>query len=78
MTKLNANERRALNVIIDTCDDLDRDLFTRLIDAAQALMDAFDGNGQVAGGYIADLMKKGYLDLEEDDFYGAGLWVNPL
>lgn len=76
MKNLNENERKALDAIIGTCDDLDGDLFTRLTDAVMAVMKAFDYNGQVAGGYIADLMKKGYLDEEPDEFYGMGIWVN--
>ena len=76
MTNLNENERKALNAIIDTCDDLDGDLFTRMTDAMLAVMEAFDWNGHVAGGYMASLIKKGYLEEEPDDFYGMGLWVN--
>lgn len=76
MKNLNENEAKALNAIIETCDDLDGDLYTRLSDAVLAVMKTFDYNGQVAGGYIADLMKKGYLDEEPDEYYGMGLWVN--
>lgn len=74
MNKLNENETKALNAIIDTCDDLDGYLFTRLTDAIVALCALF-GDGHVAGGYYASLLDKGYLSLEPDDFYGMGLWV---
>lgn len=76
MKNLNENERKALDAIIETCDDLDGDLFTRKEDAAMAVLKAFDYNGQVAGGYISQLIDKGYLDFEEDDGYGIGVWVN--
>lgn len=76
MAKLNENEKKALDAIISTCDDLDGDLFTRLSDAITALMQEFNTNGHVAGGYIITLMNKGYIDLEPDDIYGVGLWVN--
>lgn len=75
MTKLNENETKALNAIVGTCDEIEGDLFTRLKDAVFALVDEF-GDGYVAGGYLVDLMEKGYLDVEEDDFYGTGIWVN--
>lgn len=73
---LNENEKKALDAILATCDDLDGDYFTRLIDAADAVLKAFDNNGHVAGGYISDLIRKGIITLEDDDFYGTGLWVN--
>lgn len=73
---LNESERKALDAIIATCDELDGDLFTRMSDAMLAVIKLFDWNGHVAGGYVADLMKKGFLDEEPDDFYGMGLWVN--
>lgn len=75
MKRLNENERRALDVIVETCDDLDGDLFTRMSDVVLALVGVFH-DGKVAGGYIADLIRKGYLDVEPDDFYGDGVWVN--
>lgn len=74
--KLNENERKALDIILDTCDDIGEDYFTRMEDIVMPLLKAFDWNGQVVGGYITDLMKKGFLDEEPDDFYGMGLWVN--
>ena len=76
MKNLNENETKALNAILSTCDDLDGEMFTRLQDAVMAVMEVFDFNGQVAGGYISDLISKGYLDEEDDEFYGTGLWVN--
>lgn len=82
MKKLNENERTALDAIVETCDDLDGDLFTRLEDAMEAVTKALGGNWKrtedrfAAGWYIADLMKEGYLDEEPDEFYGMGLWVN--
>ena len=75
MTNLNENEKKALDAIIATCDDLDGDLFTRRGDALRALVELFR-DGFRAGGYYIDLMNKGYLSEEEDDGYGMGLWVN--
>ena len=75
-TELNENEKRALNAIIETCDDLDGELFTRVTDAGTAVLEEFDYNGHVAGGYITDLINKGFIEIEEDDFYGDGMWVN--
>lgn len=76
MTKLNENEAKALDAIIATCDDLDGDLFTRMDAVAFALIELFK-DGHVAGGYIIDLEKKGYLDFEEPDpMYSTGIWVN--
>ena len=37
-------------------------------------MDAFDGNGQVAGGYITDLRDKGLIDI---DVAENEVWVDP-
>ena len=74
MRNLNENETIALNAIIDTCDEIENDLFTRLSDAMLALVDAFK-DGKTAGGYFTDLQAKGYLELEEDA-YGVGVWVN--
>ena len=77
MTTLTKGESRALNLIIDTCDDLDDYLFTRREDAIAALVDHY-GDAQVAGGYYTNLLKKGYIEEEGDDGYGVGVWVNPL
>ena len=75
MAGLNDNERKALDAIVGTCDDLDGDLFTRRNDALLALVKLFK-DGFRAGGYYIDLMNKGYLEEESDDGYGVGLWVN--
>lgn len=75
MKNLNENERRALDVIIETCDDLDGDLFTRLQDIVLALIKEF-GDGHAVGGYITQLQKKGFIDFDDDDGYGVGIWVN--
>lgn len=72
---LNENERKALEAIVETCDDIDGDLFTRRNDAVLALVKLFK-DGFRAGGYYIDLLNKGYIDEEPDDFYGTGLWVN--
>ena len=82
MAHLNENERVALDVIVATCDEIGDDLFTRMRDAVEAVIEAFGGYnekniGQVAGGYINSLMDKGFLELEEPDpMLGQGVWVN--
>ena len=73
--KLTADEKRALAAIIETCDNLDGDLFTRPADAVLAIIDTLGCSGQAAGGYITSLGNKGILDTEEDG-YGLGFWVN--
>ena len=75
MAKLNENEKRALEAIKDTCDDLDGYLFTRRNDAMLALVELFR-DGLRAGGYYIDLLNKGFIEEEPDSFYGMGLWVN--
>lgn len=74
---LNENEKKALAAIVATCDNLDGDLFTRWSDLMNAVIKAFDMNGQVAGGYVKDLLDKGIIEPDEDDdTYGTGVWVN--
>lgn len=73
-TNLNENERKALSAICADCDEIDGYGFTRIPDMAWALFNAFDRNGQVAGGYITDLRDKGLIDIDaaEDE-----VWVDP-
>lgn len=70
---LNDNERKAMSVICGDCDDLDGYGFTRPGDMALALIKEF-GNGQVAGGYISDLIERGLIevDLTENE-----VWIDP-
>ena len=58
--KLTANEIKALAAIIDTCDDIDGDLFTRIPDALDAMFEVF-GDCAMADRYYTDLLKKGYI-----------------
>lgn len=76
MKSLNANETKALNAILEDCDDIEGEYFTRQKDAIKALTKVF-GDAKVAGGYFTDLSDKGFLAIDdEDDFYGTGIWVN--
>lgn len=75
MANLNENELRVLNAIIDDCDDLDGDLFTRIPDAMMVAARECNGNYYKAGGYIADLIKKGYLMFDDDGINAMGVWV---
>lgn len=76
MKNLNENEMRALFAVIDTCDELDGELFTRLPDVmAKLSLDVFD-DPNACGGYVTQLQRKGYLSFEEDDGYGMGIWVD--
>ena len=74
MHNLNENEIKAMNAILETCDDIDGEYFTRLGDAVLALVKTF-GNGNVAGGYFTALENKGVLEMDEDSC-GPCLWVN--
>lgn len=76
MRNLNENEIKAMNAILETCDDIYGEYFTRQKDAIKALIKVF-GDAKVAGGYFTDLSDKGFLEIDdEDDFYGTGIWVN--
>lgn len=68
---LNENERKALGAIIDTCDEIDGEGFTRQVPMMLAVMKVFDNNGQRAGGYIADLINKNLIMIEptEDEVW---------
>ena len=73
---LTDGERRALDIILGTCDEVGNDYYTRLPDMVLALVEKL-GNAQAAGGYITALSEKGILDFEDDyDGYGRGVWVN--
>lgn len=71
MNNLNANEIKALEVICHDCDDLDGEGFTRPGSVITKLLAAFDNNAKVAGGYLTQLIKKGYvqIDTEEDEIW---------
>ena len=73
MQKLNENEIKAMNAILETCDYIDGEYFNRLGDAILALCEVF-GNGTDAGAYLMALVNKGALEMDEDA-YGIGLWV---
>lgn len=72
MNNLNANEVKALEVICHDCDDLEGEGFTRLVDIARALLAEFE-NAQVAGGYIAQLSTKGFIDVDLEE---GEVWVS--
>lgn len=74
MKNLNENEAKALRAICDDCDELDGWGFTRISPMVLAVMAAFDNNGQVAGGYIRDLMDK---NLIEADAHEDTVWIEP-
>lgn len=72
MANLNENERKALEIICDDCDDIEGEGFTRLTGVMIELVKHFK-NGQVAGGYITDLMSKGLITVEPSE---NEVWVN--
>lgn len=69
---LNENERKAMRAICWDCDDIDGYGFTRPADMVLAVTAEFDNNGQVAGGYIRDLIEKNLIDMTDDE-----VWVEP-
>lgn len=73
MKHLNENEVRAMKAICADCDELDGYGFTRPTDMVVALAKEF-GNGQVAGGYLADLMEKNLIEV---DVFDDTVWVEP-
>lgn len=73
MKHLNENEAKAMKVICADCDEIDGYGFTRPKDMVMALVKEFK-NGQVAGGYIADLMEKGFIEVDVVD---DTVWVEP-
>lgn len=73
-TKMNENEVKALKAICNDYDEIDGYGFTRPADMAWALFEAFDHNGQVAGGYITSLVDKGLIEL---DMVDNTVWVSP-
>lgn len=74
VNNLNENEIKAINAILETCDDIDGEYFTRIDDAIMALVKVF-GNGNIAGGYFTALENKGVFETDEDSC-GPCLWVN--
>lgn len=70
---LNENERRAMRVICSDCDEIDGYGFTRPIDMVIALVNEFK-NGNVAGGYITDLIDKNLIEV---DVHDDTVWVEP-
>lgn len=73
MKKLNENEVKAIKAICADCDDIDGYGFTRVADMMLALVNEFK-NGQVAGGYVTDLMDKGLIDVDDHE---DEVWVEP-
>jgi hypothetical protein len=61
---LNENELKALKAICADCDEIDGYGFDRPKDMKLALLDAFNGNGHVVGGYMNDLCDKGLIDVD--------------
>ena len=48
MHNLNENEIKAMNAILETCDDIDGEYFTRLGDAVLALVKIFGNENALA------------------------------
>lgn len=73
--ELNWNETIAIKAICDDCDELDGYGFNRPKDVVEVLMEALDlPNKKAAGAYMADLEKKGLIDI---DTFEDEIWVNP-
>ena len=70
---MNDNETKAIRAICDDCDELDGWGFTRPGHMVAALLKVFR-SGEVAGGYIRDLMDKNVIDV---DFRDDTVWVRP-
>lgn len=70
---MNENERMAMEAICADCDELDGWGFTRPTDMVVALVKKFN-DGNVVGGYIADLMHKNMIDVDVMD---DTVWVSP-
>lgn len=73
LTKLNHGERKALETIVDGCDEIDGWGFHRPSLVMDDLVREL-GNPHVVGGYLRDLIDK---DLIEFDTIDDTIWVSP-
>lgn len=77
MENLNKNEAKVLRAICEGCDEIDGWGFHRPSMMMRDVLQVFErveNLGQVAGGYVRDLIEK---DLIEFNAYDDEVWVRP-
>lgn len=76
MKNLSSDEKKVLEIITDTCEDIDGELFTRFSDFASELFVNIDE----AKNYmdcLGSLQYKGFITIDSD-VHGIGVWVEHM